>query len=177
MWFCEKRCCGKKFVYLYSAPRWGTVSQLVRCGSPTPWAGLLLWKQLSCIQLFYIVNIGKRDVGGVRLWADLATSCTSNERHMSEVSFRKLWHCLVTHLNFVQIVDWGTRNFLWTHKRWDALHLNVSDTLVYSGATYVSFTLNLRVWFWLRTNAGGVLNTCKSNEKLPSGSRQWQTGE
>ena len=23
--------------------------------------------------------------------------------------------------------------------------------------------LNLRVWFWLRMNAGGVLNTCKSN--------------
>ena len=24
--------------------------------------------------------------------------------------------------------------------------------------------LNIRVWSWLRTNAGGVLNTCKSNE-------------
>ena len=24
--------------------------------------------------------------------------------------------------------------------------------------------LNLRVWLWLRTNAGGILNTCKSNE-------------
>ena len=24
-------------------------------------------------------------------------------------------------------------------------------------------TILLRVWSWLRTNAGGVLNTCKSN--------------
>ena len=32
--------------------------------------------------------------------------------------------------------------------------------------------LNIRVWSWLRTNAGGVLNTCKSNGDLigsPSG--------
>ena len=34
-----------------------------------------------------------------------------------------------------------------------------------------------RVWSWLRTNAGGVPHTCKSNEKLPSGSRKWRTGE
>ena len=33
--------------------------------------------------------------------------------------------------------------------------------------------LNLRVWSWLRTNAGGRLNTCKSN--APQG--EWQTGE
>ena len=26
--------------------------------------------------------------------------------------------------------------------------------------------LNMRVWSWLRMNAGGVLNTCKSNEAL-----------
>ena len=26
-----------------------------------------------------------------------------------------------------------------------------------------------RVWSWLRTNAGGVLNTCKSNDEVPSG--------
>ena len=28
--------------------------------------------------------------------------------------------------------------------------------------------LNWRVWFWLRLNAGGVLNTCKSNAKVAS---------
>ena len=27
-------------------------------------------------------------------------------------------------------------------------------------------TLYQRVWSWLRMNAGGVLNTCKSNEAL-----------
>ena len=26
--------------------------------------------------------------------------------------------------------------------------------------------INMRVWSWLRTNAGGMLNTCKSNEKV-----------
>ena len=30
---------------------------------------------------------------------------------------------------------------------------------------WVNWTINMRVWFWLRTNAGGVLNTCKSNER------------
>ena len=29
--------------------------------------------------------------------------------------------------------------------------------------------LNWRVWSWLRLNAGCMLNTCKSNEKVPSG--------
>ena len=37
---------------------------------------------------------------------------------------------------------------------------------------------NWRVWSWLRTNAGGVLNTCKSNEKVSFGKRvEWRTGE
>ena len=36
-----------------------------------------------------------------------------------------------------------------------------------------------RVWSWLRTNAGGVLNTCKSNETIESLllKVEWQTGE
>ena len=34
-----------------------------------------------------------------------------------------------------------------------------------------------RVWSWLRTNAGGVPHTCKSNEKLSSESGKWRTGE
>ena len=36
-----------------------------------------------------------------------------------------------------------------------------------------------RVWFWLRTNAGGVLNTCKSNGILGSllPGWEWRTGE
>src|SRR5207237_10352705 len=28
--------------------------------------------------------------------------------------------------------------------------------------------INLRVWFWLRTNAGGMPNTCKANETFGS---------
>ena len=32
---------------------------------------------------------------------------------------------------------------------------------------------NMRVWSWLRMNAGGVLNTCKSNEALLSISSEW----
>ena len=28
----------------------------------------------------------------------------------------------------------------------------------------IKFFFNMRVWSWLRMNAGGVLNTCKSNE-------------
>ena len=39
--------------------------------------------------------------------------------------------------------------------------------------------LNWRVWFWLRLNAGGMPNTCKSNgndESLLSGD-EWRTGE
>jgi len=35
--------------------------------------------------------------------------------------------------------------------------------------------MNLRVWSWLRANAGGMLNTCKSHGVL-SGA-QWRTGE
>ena len=36
-----------------------------------------------------------------------------------------------------------------------------------------------RVWSWLRTNAGGVLNTCKSYETIESLllKVEWQTGE
>ena len=34
--------------------------------------------------------------------------------------------------------------------------------------------LNLRVWSWLRMNAGGVLNTCKSNEALYLISSEWR---
>ena len=44
--------------------------------------------------------------------------------------------------------------------------------------------LNMRVWSWLRMNAGGVLNTCKSNEalyKISFGNddlvTEWRTGE
>ena len=43
---------------------------------------------------------------------------------------------------------------------------------------------NMRVWSWLRMNAGGVLNTCKSNEALYLISfgiddfvTEWRTGE
>ena len=43
---------------------------------------------------------------------------------------------------------------------------------------------NMRVWSWLRMNAGGVLNTCKSNEalyKISFGNddlvTEWRTGE
>ena len=38
---------------------------------------------------------------------------------------------------------------------------------------------NLRVWSWLRMNAGGVPNTCKSNEALPGNlrrNRKWLSG-
>ena len=45
-------------------------------------------------------------------------------------------------------------------------------------------TFNMRVWSWLRMNAGGVLNTCKSNEALYLISfgidyfvTEWRTGE
>ena len=45
-------------------------------------------------------------------------------------------------------------------------------------------TLLTRVWSWLRMNAGGVLNTCKSNEALKTdffGMKtfvtEWRTGE
>ena len=45
-------------------------------------------------------------------------------------------------------------------------------------------TLNMRVWSWLRMNAGGVLNTCKSNEAsylIFFGTEdlmtEWRTGE
>ena len=44
--------------------------------------------------------------------------------------------------------------------------------------------LNMRVWSWLRMNAGGVLNTCKSNEALyliffgnEDFVTEWRTGE
>ena len=44
--------------------------------------------------------------------------------------------------------------------------------------------LNMRVWSWLRMNAGGVLNTCKSNEALKAdyfglklSLTEWRTGE
>ena len=43
---------------------------------------------------------------------------------------------------------------------------------------------NMRVWSWLRMNAGGVLNTCKSNEALyliffgnEDFVTEWRTGE
>ena len=42
---------------------------------------------------------------------------------------------------------------------------------------YTVMYFNLRVWSWLRTNAGGMPNTCKSNEKLSSDSGKWRTGE
>ena len=39
-----------------------------------------------------------------------------------------------------------------------------------------SLRLNWRVWSWLRLNAGGMLNTCKSNVKA-FGWAEWRTGE
>ena len=43
---------------------------------------------------------------------------------------------------------------------------------------------NMRVRSWLRMNAGGVLNTCKSNEPcrtdpfgVKTGAGEWRTGE
>ena len=64
------------------------------------------------------------------------------------------------------------------------LNLNFRDPR--SGALKVGLTewdqsfINMRVWSWLRMNAGGVLNTCKSNEALksiPSGwSLRWLSG-
>ena len=41
-----------------------------------------------------------------------------------------------------------------------------------------SYKLQWRVWSWLRTNAGGVLNTCKSKENEFFGILlHWRTGE
>ena len=44
--------------------------------------------------------------------------------------------------------------------------------------------INMRVRSWLRMNAGGVLNTCKSNEPcrtdpfgVKTGAGEWRTGE
>ena len=40
--------------------------------------------------------------------------------------------------------------------------------------------ISWRVWSWLRTNAGGMPNTCKSNEisfLFPKEKLQWRTGE
>ena len=39
--------------------------------------------------------------------------------------------------------------------------------------------LNLRVWSWLRLNAGGMLYTCKSNGSMESllSDGEWRTGE
>ena len=54
-------------------------------------------------------------------------------------------------VNFEQLVSVLSENQNWVKK-----YIN-------SAKRYI--TINLRVWFWLRTNAGGVLNTCKSNER------------
>ena len=40
---------------------------------------------------------------------------------------------------------------------------NCNGYLASSELVLVSKLLNMRVWSWLRMNAGGVLNTCKSN--------------
>ena len=54
---------------------------------------------------------------------------------------------------------------------WLAIELMVANEF----ATYITFCFtswtkshdsNMRVWSWLRMNAGGVLNTCKSNEAI-----------
>ena len=38
------------------------------------------------------------------------------------------------------------------------------DWLASNGSRFQNQLFNMRVWSWLRMNAGGVLNTCKSNE-------------
>ena len=52
-------------------------------------------------------------------------------------------------------------------------HLKITNSKESSDSTEVTFKMNLtikllnmRVWSWLRMNAGGVLNTCKSNGVL-----------
>ena len=45
-------------------------------------------------------------------------------------------------------------------------HILVTDVtcLCWVQTCHFNGNSNLRVWSWLRTNAGGMLNTCKSNE-------------
>ena len=45
-------------------------------------------------------------------------------------------------------------------------NVNCNGYLASSKLVLVSKLLNMRVWSWLRMNAGGVLNTCKSNGLL-----------
>ena len=57
-----------------------------------------------------------------------------------------------------QIYLWVWENSNWTEKMQIFKPKTVSQMKKLAGQLF-----NMRVWSWLRMNAGGVLNTCKSN--------------
>ena len=106
------------------------------------------------------------------------------ERNTSKANFEKLWKKCLT-----KIEKWCIINKLSTESKKNLEKITAQQVRKEAETNKKEFEKSnthkdyMRVWSWLRTNAGGVLNKCKSNEELcfgtiPSGglvSNTWVT--
>jgi len=69
---------------------------------------------------------------------------------------------------------------------WAVIILQVASTLLTGkanqnilnfGRSLAVYTYHILLFLTFKLNAGGMLNTCKSNGSRPSGADEWRTGE
>ena len=132
---------------------WQTKNSVVRCISCRWW--FLERRSISAVQGW------GWQTGGSRNWTLKIEQCKVCEDIQWKMT-NPLIHDISVRCSNAQDVAVKT---LWVIlKRWFSilsLESNIKTLSNVEQSTLIKF--NLRVWSWLRTNAGGVLNTCKLN--------------
>ena len=106
---------------------------------------------INCDNIMTVAALMRKQQSKTTIW--------NTEYELIRTMKTKWWLNNETTLKILKRIFWRTffkKNDLTVKRDW----------LASNGLSVQNQTFNMRVWSWLRMNAGGVLNTCKSNGKI-----------